>query len=110
MLFNEAIDTILQEAMHQYASTSIEDKPQSMSILINAPKVLGVTLVPPIILNIGMINTDGHTYALLLGWYVWQLPADDLSDVLSKLLSLEELLNEYYEDEEDEDDQQDSEI
>ena len=106
MLFNEAIDTIVEEAMQQYAATSTDDTPQSMSILISAPKVLGVTVMPPIIINIGMVNTGGCTYALFLGWYVWQLPADDLPDVLSKLISLEELLNEYYEDEEDNEDQQ----
>lgn len=104
MSFNEAVDTIVQEAIQQYASTGIENSPQSLSILIHASEMTDSLLMPPIILNIGIINACGYTYAILLGWFTWQLPADNLSDVLSSLLSLDEFLAEQYEDTEEEDD------
>lgn len=107
MLFNEAIDTIVQEAMQKYASMNIENEPQSMRILIHAPEISGITLMPPIILDVGMVSMNGHTYALLLGWYTWEIPEDNLPDVLSKLLSLEEYLNEQYIDLEEDDDDED---
>lgn len=109
MLFDAAADIIIHEAMQKYASMHIENEPQSMRILIHAPKISGITLMPPIILDVGMINVAGHTYALLLGWYTWEIPEDNLPDVLSKLLSLEEYLNEQYSDLEDEneDDEED---
>lgn len=107
MSFSEAVDTIVQEAIQQYASTGVENSPQSLSILIHASEVVGSLIMPPIILNIGIVNSCGCTYAILLGWFTWQLPADNLSDVLSSLLSLDEFLAEQYEDaEEDDDDEQ----
>lgn len=105
-MFTDAVDNIINEAMHQYAKHGKENTSESLRILIQAPKILGQTILPPIILDIGLSKSDGQTYCVILGWYVWNTPNISLPEIASKLLSLEDALNELYDD--DEEDSEDS--
>ena len=103
--FSDSIDKVIIDAINQFKDASAEDVPRSMSIMIKPPAMDQRLAIPPLLLDIAIAKVDGVTYAILLGWYVWNVPQDSLGDVLSQLLSLQELLKE---DEEDDDDAESS--
>lgn len=105
--FSDSIDKVILDAISQYANVSTDEVPKSMRILIKPPSVGTNIIIPPLILDIAMSKVDGITYAVLLGWYVWNVPEDSLGSVLSQLLSLEQLLKEQ-EEEDDEDEESQS--
>ena len=112
--FSENLDKVIEDAMKDYAEYGDKGEPQSMRIMIKPPKppeFSGIKLfpdLPPIIVDVGMVNYDDVITAVLLGWYACDLPkGNSLDAMLSELLSMEEYFNELEEDTDENDDEQD---
>ena len=101
--FSDSIDKVILDAINQFKDASADDVPRSMTIMIKPPAIDPRLIIPPLLLEIAMAKVEGITYAILLGWYAWNVPQDSLGSVLSQLLSLQEMLDEDDEDDEDED-------
>ena len=102
MTFDSCVDEIMNNIIKKYAAIGPKDEPQSVRAVIQVPTLQ--PLFPSIILDVGVMNFQGYTYALIEGWSICNPNLTDANTITANLLSLEELLAEYLDDEYEEDD------
>lgn len=103
---SECFKEIIEQSMHQYAKLGQENCPQSMRIVVQAPRISGQTLLPPIIIDVGMFKDSEHVYAMILRLYTVDMSQQAIDALMSQLSTMEQILEEYlYDDEEDDEDE-----
>lgn len=101
---SECFKEIIEQTMREYAKLGQENCPQCMRIVVQSPKIFGQTLIPPIIIDVGMFKDREHVYAMILRLYTIDMSQQAIDALMSQLSTMEQILEEYlHDDEEDED-------
>jgi hypothetical protein len=107
---NECFNQIIEEALREYTKLGKENNPQSMCIVIQAPKVLGQTMLPPIILDVGLVKDTEHTYAMISRIYTIDISDEAVDAMMSQLLTMKQLFQEYLEEADEDEHEEDAQI
>lgn len=101
-LLSSNFDEIIQSAMLEYRDKGIQNVPAGVRIWIHLPKLQGFIMLPPIVCEVAMVNSQDFTFGVLLGFYTREIPQDKLEEFEESLRSFEEYLQEYNENNEEE--------